>query len=105
LGDESEVIFTLLPKGKYTVKLDVEPLLGGLGMPFNLIIKLGAEEKKYPLSGRGAVVFEFESSGEPLQIVKLKIEGGMDKPPKNDSRLLKMRVFNVSSPYPTENDE
>lgn len=105
MGKESEVVLTRLPEGKCIISLDVEPIIDAGSKPFNLIVSLGPEQKKFSLAGRQRVDFGFNSSGEPLQILKLYGEGGMEKSPNNDPRLLKMRAFNIDSPHCTVSGE
>jgi hypothetical protein len=44
------------------------------------------------------VSFKFDSNGEAVQVLNLHAEGGMLTSPKNDTRLLKVRAFDIGVP-------
>ena len=98
MGRESEVILTHLPMKTCTLSFDVEPILGPESSPSRLNLKFGKAEKQYLLTGRKKITFTFDSTSKPLQILRLIVTGGIEVPPANDPRLLKMRVFEIEGP-------
>lgn len=95
MGTNSAVVLTQLPAGACSLALDVEPLLTPDSEEFSLNLAIGSDKTEFPLIGRNSVTFNFKSSGEKLQIINLSTRGGMKTPPKDDPRLLKIRVFSI----------
>lgn len=97
-GTQSEIVLTRLPEGRCSVSLHLEPLLDAQSKPLRLNWSLGLNEGSHVLTSEKSLQFDFESSGESVQILKLYAGGGMQITPVNDPRLLKMRVFNIEEP-------
>ncbi len=96
MGASSEIVLTMLPAGICTISIDVEPLLLPGSEPFSLRITKGSDQAAFPLQGRDTVVFNFRSTGESQQILRLNTSGGATSAPKGDQRLLKVRAFGLS---------
>lgn len=97
-GNQSEIVLTRLPNGNCSISMRLEPLLDAQSKPLSLNWSLGLNKGVAVLTSGESVQFNFDSSGASLQILKLYAEGGMEVPPVNDPRLLKMRVFNIDEP-------
>jgi len=97
-GNQSEIVLGRLPEGHCSLSMRLEPLLDAQSKPLRLNWSLGLNNGSSILTTEQSVQFNFDSSGKSLQILKLYAEGGMERSPVNDPRLLKMRVFNIDAP-------
>lgn len=98
MGRRSELVLTRLPVGKCSIELDVEPILDASAKPFQVSLTIGDKTEGRPLSGRERIAFDFLSNGEDIQVVKVNAIGGTERQPKNDTRSLKMRAFELGAP-------
>lgn len=95
MGANSEVVLTRFPVGTCTLAMDVEPLLLPDSEPFTLSLSTDSDQVAFPLQGRDTVVFNFRSSGDSQQILRLSTRGGARSAPQGDQRLLKVRAFSL----------